>query len=158
MLLFKIDFERTCNHVDWDFLDKVLETKGFVYKWRMWMWSCRRSMSYYFLINDSLTGSVVATRSLRQGDPVPLPVPSCRGCYEQNCYECVEGNFFVPFEKEEGKVALAHLQFADDTLFFCTSNENSILTLNHILEVFEEVSGLRIKRGNCSVMDINRNE
>lgn len=41
-LLLKIKFEKAYDHVDWNFLYKVLERKGFSYKWRMWMWGCIR--------------------------------------------------------------------------------------------------------------------
>ncbi|KAJ9705647.1 hypothetical protein PVL29_003625 [Vitis rotundifolia] len=36
-VVFKIDFEKAYDQVKWDFLDHVLEKKGFSSKWRMWM-------------------------------------------------------------------------------------------------------------------------
>lgn len=70
--------------------------------------------------------------------------------------KCIEGNIVIPFKVREYRVALSHLQFADDPLsFFCFGNEESFRTLNHILAVFKEISGLRINRGKCSVMRIN---
>ncbi|RVW89628.1 hypothetical protein CK203_036367 [Vitis vinifera] len=36
-VVFKIDFEKAYDHVDWDFLDHVLEKKGFSPRWRTWM-------------------------------------------------------------------------------------------------------------------------
>ena len=33
-IVFKIDFEKAYDHVDWDFLDHVLEEKGFGLRWR----------------------------------------------------------------------------------------------------------------------------
>ncbi|RVW78844.1 hypothetical protein CK203_043107, partial [Vitis vinifera] len=36
-VVFKIDFEKAYDHVKWDFLDHVLEKKGFSSKWRSWM-------------------------------------------------------------------------------------------------------------------------
>ncbi|RVX19478.1 hypothetical protein CK203_005375 [Vitis vinifera] len=36
-VVFKIDFEKAYDHVKWDFLDHVLENKGFSSKWRSWM-------------------------------------------------------------------------------------------------------------------------
>ncbi|RVW36996.1 Transposon TX1 uncharacterized 149 kDa protein [Vitis vinifera] len=35
-VVFKIDFEKAYDHVRWDFLDQVLEKKGFSPKWRKW--------------------------------------------------------------------------------------------------------------------------
>ena len=36
-VVFKSDFEKAYDHVDWDFLDHVLEKKGFSPRWRTWM-------------------------------------------------------------------------------------------------------------------------
>ncbi|RVW70579.1 hypothetical protein CK203_060646 [Vitis vinifera] len=36
-IVFKIDFEKAYDHVKWDFLDQVLEKKGFSPRWRKWM-------------------------------------------------------------------------------------------------------------------------
>lgn len=69
-MIFKINVEKAYNHVNWNFLEKVLDKKGFRYKWRMQIWGCLRNMSYSFLINGSPRGRVVALRGLRQGDPV----------------------------------------------------------------------------------------
>ena len=33
-VVFKIDFEKAYDHVSWDFLDHVLEKKGFSPRWR----------------------------------------------------------------------------------------------------------------------------
>ena len=36
-VVFKIDFKKAYHHVDWGFLDHVLEIKGFSAKWGLWM-------------------------------------------------------------------------------------------------------------------------
>ena len=36
-VVFKIDFEKAYDHVDWDFLGHVIERKGFSSRWRSWM-------------------------------------------------------------------------------------------------------------------------
>lgn len=61
-VVFKIDFEKAHDHVDWDFLDKVMDEKGSGYKWRMWMWSCVRNVSYSILVNGTPKGSSKASR------------------------------------------------------------------------------------------------
>lgn len=67
-MIFKIDFEIAYDCVDWDFLDKVMERKGFGYKWRMWVWGCVRNVNYSILINScSPNGSIKASRGLRKG-------------------------------------------------------------------------------------------
>lgn len=42
-MIFKIDFDKAYDHVNWDFLDRVMDKKVFGYKRRMWMLGCIRS-------------------------------------------------------------------------------------------------------------------
>ncbi|RVX05720.1 Transposon TX1 uncharacterized 149 kDa protein [Vitis vinifera] len=55
-VVFKIDFEKAYDHVKWDFLDHVLEKKGFNPRWRKWMSGCLSSVSYAILVNGSAKG------------------------------------------------------------------------------------------------------
>ena len=68
-IVFKIDFEKAYDHVDWGFLEHVLERKGFSLKWRSWMRGCLSSTSFAILVNGSAKGWIKASRGLRQGDP-----------------------------------------------------------------------------------------
>ncbi|RVW35470.1 Transposon TX1 uncharacterized 149 kDa protein [Vitis vinifera] len=54
-VVFKIDFEKAYDHVKWDFLDHMLEKKGFSSKWRSSMRGCLSSVSYAILVNDVLS-------------------------------------------------------------------------------------------------------
>ena len=69
-VIFKIDFEEEYDHMKWDFLDHVLEKKGFSPRWSKWMSRCLSSVSYAILVNGSAKGWVKASRGLRQGDPL----------------------------------------------------------------------------------------
>ena len=69
-VVFKINFEKAYDHVNWDFLDHMLEMKGFSPKWRNGMRGCLSSVSYAILVNGNAKGWVKAYRGLRQGDPL----------------------------------------------------------------------------------------
>ncbi|RVW94050.1 putative ribonuclease H protein [Vitis vinifera] len=69
-IVFKIDFEKAYDHVDWGFLDHVLQRKGFSQKWRSWIRGCLSSSSFAILVNGNAKGWVKASRGLRQGDPL----------------------------------------------------------------------------------------
>ncbi|RVW99862.1 Transposon TX1 uncharacterized 149 kDa protein [Vitis vinifera] len=69
-IVFKIDFEKAYDHVDWGFLDHVLQRKGFNQKWRSWIRGCLSSSSFAILVNGNAKGWVKASRGLRQGDPL----------------------------------------------------------------------------------------
>ncbi|RVW28919.1 hypothetical protein CK203_102842 [Vitis vinifera] len=55
-VVFKIDFEKAYDHVSWDFLDHVLEKKGFSPRWRKWMSGCLSTVSYAVLVNGNAKG------------------------------------------------------------------------------------------------------
>lgn len=51
MVLFKVDFEKAYDSVDWKFLDYVMERMGFVAKWRSWISECLSFASVSVLVN-----------------------------------------------------------------------------------------------------------
>ncbi|RVW90710.1 Transposon TX1 uncharacterized 149 kDa protein [Vitis vinifera] len=69
-VVFKIDFEKAYDHVRWDFLDQVLEKKGFSPRWRKWMSGCLSSVSYAVLVNGSAKGWVKASRGIKTRNPL----------------------------------------------------------------------------------------
>ena len=71
-VVFKINFEKAYDHVKWDYVDHVLEKKGFSSKWRSWMRGCLSLVSYAILVNGNAKEWVKASRGLRQGDPLSL--------------------------------------------------------------------------------------
>ncbi|RVX22528.1 Transposon TX1 uncharacterized 149 kDa protein [Vitis vinifera] len=68
-VVFKIDFEKAYDHVDWGFLDHVLQRKGFSQKWRSWMRGCLSSSSFAILVNGNAKGCVKASRGFETGRP-----------------------------------------------------------------------------------------
>ena len=50
-IVFKIDFEKAYNHVKCDFLDHVLEWKGFGWRWKSWICGCISSIDFVVLIS-----------------------------------------------------------------------------------------------------------
>ena len=69
-VVFKIDFEKAYDFVEWDFLDFVLEKKGFGSTWRKWIMECLSTVSFSVFINRRPRGKFRGSRGLRQGDPL----------------------------------------------------------------------------------------
>ncbi|GKE06329.1 cysteine-rich receptor-like protein kinase, partial [Tanacetum coccineum] len=70
LLLFKIDFEKAFDSVNWNFLLSIMRQMGFRIKWRNWIASCLSSASISVLINGSPSKEFKMERGLRQGDPL----------------------------------------------------------------------------------------
>lgn len=69
-LMFKADFEKAYDSLNWRYLLDVMECMGFGEKWRKWVAICLRSSSISVLVNGSPTGEFHLERGARQGDPL----------------------------------------------------------------------------------------
>ncbi|GKA53217.1 RNA-directed DNA polymerase, eukaryota, reverse transcriptase zinc-binding domain protein [Tanacetum coccineum] len=70
LLLFKVDFEKAFDSVNWNFLMNTMAQMGFGVKWRKWIYACLSSASVSILINGSPSKEFPMKRGLRQGDPL----------------------------------------------------------------------------------------
>nr|GEU62975.1 hypothetical protein [Tanacetum cinerariifolium] len=70
MMIFKVDFEKVFDSVNWKYLDYVLSKLWFGEKWRSWIRECLRSARTSILVNGSPTSEFSIKRGLRQGDPL----------------------------------------------------------------------------------------
>jgi len=55
LLLFKVDFEKAYDSVDWCYLDDVLCKMSFPVLWRKWMRECVTTATTAVLVNGSPT-------------------------------------------------------------------------------------------------------
>ncbi|GKC44027.1 putative RNA-directed DNA polymerase, partial [Tanacetum coccineum] len=70
LLIFKVDFEKAFDSVNWNFLTDVMRKMGFRAKWRNWISSCLSSATILVMINGSPSKEFKMERGLRQGDPL----------------------------------------------------------------------------------------
>ena len=155
-VVFKIDFEKAYDHVKWDFLDHVLEKKGFSPRWRKWMSGCLSSVSYAILVNGSAKGWVKASRGLRQGDPLsPFLFTLVADVLSRMLMRAEERNMMEGFRVGRNRTRVSHLQFADDNIFFSNSREEELQTLKSLLLVFGHISRLKVNLNKSSIYGIN---
>ncbi|WJX91755.1 hypothetical protein P8452_73482 [Trifolium repens] len=69
-LVFKVDFEKAYDSVEWSFLEYMLVRFGFCDKWRSWMRACIFAGNMSILVNGSPTEEINIKRGLKQGDPL----------------------------------------------------------------------------------------
>jgi len=89
LLLFKVDFEKAYDSVDWIFLDDVLCKMSFPVLWRKWMRECVTTATTSVLVNGSPTEEFSLARGLRQGGPLIPFFVSCGG----GGVSCYDGDF-----------------------------------------------------------------
>ncbi|RVX13392.1 Transposon TX1 uncharacterized 149 kDa protein [Vitis vinifera] len=136
-VVFKIDFEKAYDHVEWGFLDHVLQRKGFSQKWRSWMRSCLSSSSFAILVNGNAKGWVKASRGLRQGDPLsPFLFTLVADVLSRLMIRAEETGITEGFLVGRDRTRVSLLQFADDTIFFSKAPLDFLQNLKIILLVF----------------------
>jgi hypothetical protein len=70
MVLFKVDFEKAFDSVDWRYLKAVMHEMNFPVIWRKWIMECVTTTPASVLVNGSLTDEFHFERGFRQGDPL----------------------------------------------------------------------------------------
>jgi len=70
LILFKVDFEKAYDTVDWGYLDEVMSKMGFPLLWHKWIKECVGTAIASVLVNGSPTDEFPLGRGLRQGDPL----------------------------------------------------------------------------------------
>ncbi|XP_020271446.1 uncharacterized protein LOC109846609 [Asparagus officinalis] len=151
--MFKIDFAKAFDSIDWVFLIDLLRARGFGSRWCSWILHIISSSSCAILVNGSPTKFFSCKRGLKQGDPLS---PMLFNIAVDVLYKMIMNN------AEEGllsSLGLKHplnhlriLQFADDTLLFVKSSYHDISILKTILYIFEDISGLSINYSKSSLV------
>ena len=155
-VVFKIDFEKAYDHVDWGFLDHVLERKGFIPKWRSWMRVCLSSISFAILVNGNAKGWVKVTKGLRQRDTLsPFLFTLVADVLNRMMIKVKETGLTKGFIVGRDKTRVSLLQFVDDTNFFSKTSLEHLQNLKLILLIFRQVSTLKINLEKNTILGIN---
>ncbi|XP_058725516.1 uncharacterized protein LOC131596794 [Vicia villosa] len=124
-------------------------------KWCLWMEALVFSSMISMLVNGSSTAKFVASRGLRQGDPMSqflfLLVAEDLAGLMQNAAEY--GGFWGFHFNEHIHFEL--LQFADNANVLCDGSMDNLWCIKAVLRGFELVSGLCININKSKIYDIN---
>ena len=69
-VIFKIDFEKAYDKVNWSFLQQTLRMKGFSHQWCEWVQKFTQGGNVNIKVNDQLGSYFQTRKGLRQGDPL----------------------------------------------------------------------------------------
>ncbi|XP_062112656.1 uncharacterized protein LOC133823825 [Humulus lupulus] len=112
-------------------------------------------MSFSVFLNGHPRGKFKGSRGLRQGDSLsPLLFTLVVDVLGRMNDKAKSVSTFRGFTVGNDRVNISHLQFADDTIFFA-NDEESLVVLLDILNVFSVVFGLSINLQKCQLLGIN---
>lgn len=115
----KTDMNKAYDRVEWDFIQAVLDRRGFHTTWINWIMQCVSTVSYSFLLNGTIKGTDVSTRRIRQGDPLS-PYLFILWCEVLTglCNKAQEDGSLPGIRVARNSPRLNYFWFADDTMFF----------------------------------------
>ncbi|CAJ2662016.1 unnamed protein product [Trifolium pratense] len=157
LMLFKVDFEKAYDSVDWGYLDDIMRRMSFPTLWRKWIRECVCTATTSVLVNGSPTDDFPLRRGLRQGDPLsPFLFLLAAEGLNVLMDAMVARNLFQGYSfGEQGMVSVSHLQFADDTLLLGVKSWANVRALRAVLVLFETMSGLKVNFNKSMLVGVN---
>ncbi|MFS8026364.1 putative RNA-directed DNA polymerase [Helianthus anomalus] len=153
--LFKIDFEKAYDNINWGFVVDIFNQMGFGAKWCSWIWGVLSSARASVLVNGSPTFEFRCGKGMRQGDPISpflfVVVMEALSCIFD---KAVEVGVFSGINLPNDGPSLSHLFFAGDALIIGEWGETNALNVVRILRCFFVCSGLRINLSKSNIFGI----
>lgn len=107
-----LDMMKAYDLVEWSFLEYVMFKKGFSSEWIRRVMDCLSSVSFSFKINGQISGSVIPTRGLRQGDPIsPYLFLLCADAFSTLISKAAEEKLIHGARVCKGAPRISHLFF-----------------------------------------------
>ena len=146
--MWKLDFAKAYDSLDWRFLWRVLKRRNFPETWVRWVKQCVCTNTFAVLINGRPQGGWIhPQRGIRQGCPLAplffiLVVDALAVCTERPCTRgLLSGSQTASWP---GGVPL--LQYADDKIFFIEGSREAAERTSALLEMFSDFSRLSLNR------------
>ncbi|MCH95507.1 LINE-1 reverse transcriptase like, partial [Trifolium medium] len=157
LLLFKVDFEKAYDSVDWSYLDTVMCKMSFSALWRKWIKECVSTATTSVLVNGSPTDEFPLERGLRQGDPLsPFLFLLAAEGLNVMMRAMVQSNVFTGYSVGAvDPTVVSHLQFADDNLILGVKSWANVRALRAVLVLFETVSRLKVNFNKSMLVGVN---
>ena len=147
-LALNIDFEKAFDKIDWDFIYYALELFGFDTGFINWVKVLYFNIEGCVMNNGFSSKPFDIRRGVRQGCPLSpylfiIAAELLGSLIKQN-------NTIIGIKCHDVEVKIS--QYADDTTIFLEPNEANLKRCIKILNVFKDMSGLKVNVDKCSIV------
>ncbi|GMI65454.1 hypothetical protein HRI_000214700 [Hibiscus trionum] len=154
-IVFKADFRRAYNTVDWSFLDLIMQKMGFSVRWRKWISECLSLALVSVLVNGKPSKAFSIKRGLRQGCPLsPLLFNLVGEALSLLLKKADAMGFIEGVQIGSSDVSISHLQFADGLVVFAKGDRENVINIKRLLRVFGLASGLSLNLSKTNLFGI----
>ncbi|XP_021975185.1 uncharacterized protein LOC110870307 [Helianthus annuus] len=155
LFLFKIDFAKAYDNVNWNFLSSIMNQLGFPPKWCLWIHGILSLARSSVLVNGSPTFEFPCQKGMRQGDPISpflflLVMEAFSSVIKKACRVGAFRGIQLP---KEGSV-LSHLLYTNDSVLIGEWARNNIKKVALLLRCFYMCSGLKINMNKSSLFGV----
>lgn len=155
-LLFKLDYEKAFDKVNWEFLIEVLKARGFGNLFIGWIKSILLSGQTCINLNGEFGPYFKCQRGLRQGDPLsPLLFNLVADVLNKSLQQIQTAGFIRGLGNFHNIDSILNLQFTDDTLLFLHADATMVASLKLHLIAFENLSGMKINYAKSEMIPLN---
>ena len=157
LLLFKVDFEKAYNSINWGYLQEVVMKMGFLTLWRIWIKECTETATASVLVNGSPIKEFSLGKGLRQGDPLsPFLFLLVAEGFHVLMKSLYVNNLFIGYKVGNSDlVVVSRLQFTGDTLILGEKSWANICAMCAALFLFEALSGLKVNFSKSQLVGVN---
>ena len=152
-IALKLDMKKAYDRVEWSFLEKVMYKLGFSSGWIEKIMCCLESVSFAFKINGKVSGSVIPSRGLRQGDPIsPYLFLMVADAFSGLISKAATAQQIHGAKICNGAPRVSHLFFADDSILFAKATVRECSVISDIIRKYERASGQSVNLDKTNVV------
>lgn len=141
----KIDMSKAYDRVEWPYLKAIMRKMGFPEPLNKLIMRCVDSVSFSFILNNCVYGTITPSRGLRRGDPLsPFLFVICAQGLSAMLTAYERANYFSGIPIDPGRLSISHLFFADDSLVFFKATREGCNAIKSCLNMYERASGQKI--------------
>ncbi|KAE8682024.1 Serine/threonine-protein kinase CTR1 [Hibiscus syriacus] len=135
--VFKVDFRKAYDTMDWPVIFKVMEKMSFGFKWSSWIRQCVTTASVSVLVNGVPSEEFPMAKGLRQGGSLsPLLFNLVGDLLILLLLKAISEGLFCGLQigRNETFVDFSHLQFANDLIIFYGVSKKMLICSKYNLD------------------------